>query len=194
MSGFKQGGFTLIEVLLSILVLAIGVIGSAGMQLTALRTSQQSAFQTAAVALASEIAEKMRANDQLLKRSDSTNPFLQIDYQAAKDALAAPPVDCYAVSCSADALAEFEIHEWKARLKTALPGARARVCRDSRPWDSAAGAFAWSCTASAGAQGAALVVKIGWQGKGRRPDGRPIRNPKEDFPPGLAIAVAPSMR
>ncbi len=188
MSELKQCGFTLIEVLISVFVLAIGVIGSAGMQLTALRTSQQSAFQSAAIALASEIADKMRINDRQLKLADNVNPFLDIDYQAAKDPIATSAVNCYAANCSAEELAKFDIDEWTARVKTALPGARVRICRDSRPWDSTAGALTWTCTAAAANP---LVVKIGWQGKGRNPDGNAARDPKNPFPPSMAITVAP---
>jgi type IV pilus assembly protein PilV len=192
MTGLKQSGFTLIEVLISVFVLAIGVIGAAGMQSIALRTSQQSAFQSTAIALASEIADKMRTNDRQLKLDDRTNPFLDIDFQAAKDAIAAPRVSCYAASCSAEELAIFDIYEWKARVKTALPGARVRVCRDARPWDSAAGALTWACTATAAnSHGASLVVKIGWQGKGRNPDGSVTKDANKFFPPSMAITVAP---
>ena len=50
-----EHGFSLIEVLISVFVLAVGVIGAAGMQLTALRTTQQSVFQTKALHLATEM-------------------------------------------------------------------------------------------------------------------------------------------
>lgn len=186
----KQGGFTLVEVLTSMFVLALGVIGSAGMQLTALRTAQQSAFQTAALQLASEMADKMRANGHQ-SGLDELNPFLDIDYASATDAAPAPGTLCYAAGCSAEELAKFDIDEWKTRVKAALPGGRVRICRDSNPWDSAAGAFTWGCTpAATGANTAALVIKIGWQGKGSNPDGSAVKDAGKDFPPGIAVTVA----
>ena len=50
-----RGGFALGEVLIAILVLGLGVIRAAALQLTAMRTTQQSAFQTAALQLAVEM-------------------------------------------------------------------------------------------------------------------------------------------
>ena len=66
-------GFSLIEVLIAIFVVALGVIGAAGLQLTSIRTSQQSSFKSVAVQLANELADKMRSNDAQMKLSDSSN-------------------------------------------------------------------------------------------------------------------------
>ena len=49
-------GFTLIEVLVAMLVLSLGLISGSAMQLTALRTRQQSALLSNAVQLASTVA------------------------------------------------------------------------------------------------------------------------------------------
>jgi len=191
----KQSGFTLAEVLVSVLVLALGIIGTAGMQLTALRTSQQTAFQTAAIQLASEIADKMRANSGRFNLADDVNPFLDLDYASSSDPL--PPLGktCHASSCSAEELANFEIHEWKSRIKTALPGGRIRICRDAQPWDAGAGMFRWNCTVSATSKNvSSLVIKIGWHGKGRNPDGSIAEDPSAPAPPNMAVTVAPYSR
>jgi type IV pilus assembly protein PilV len=192
MKNSKQCGFTLAEVLVSVFVLAIGIIGTAGMQLTALRTSQQTAFQTAAIQLASEIADKMRTNVGHFHQADDVNPFLNLDYSSSDDPLPATGKACHASSCNAEELANFEIHEWKSRVKAALPGGRIAICRDSHPWDSSTGAFRWRCTASAEHKNtSALVIKIGWHGKGRNPDGSVVENARTPAPPNMAITVAP---
>ena len=192
MKNSRQSGFTLVEVLVSVFVLAIGIIGTAGMQLTALRTSQQTAFQTAAIQLASEIADKMRANAGQFNQADVVNPFLNLDYSSSDDPLPAVGKACHASSCSAEELANFEIHEWKSRVKTALPGGRIVICRDSQPWDISTGTFRWRCTISAEHKHtSALVIKIGWHGKGRNPDGSVVENASNPAPPNMAVTVAP---
>jgi type IV pilus assembly protein PilV len=188
----KKGsnGFTLVEVLISVFVLALGVIGAAGMQLTALRTTQQSAFQTSALQLAAEMADKMRANDHQMKLADNSNPYLKVDYQsAAGSASADAGPSCYGAgsSCIAGQLAQFDIDEWLKRIDTTLPAGRVLICRDATPWDSGINAFGWDCDASA--SNAPLVIKIGWQEK--RPDGTLVRNADKSFPPGVALTVAP---
>jgi len=184
----KRSGFSLIEVLVSILVLALGVIGAAGMQLTAMRTTQQSAFQTLALQLAGEMADKMRANDSQMKKAGA-NPFLAVSYQSAIEGEPAPPGKlCYSSACDGDDLAEFDIYEWKKRIKESLPGGRALICRDAAPWDSAKEALTWSCSGGSG-DSASLVIKIGWQGKNS--DGTLIRDEVNIFPPSVALTVEP---
>lgn len=191
--GQTLSGFALIEVLLSILVLSLGVIGAAGMQLTAMRTTQQSALQTAALELAVEMADVMRANDRVMKQSDAVNPFLQVDYASSTEP-AAPAVSCYgeAAHCSPEEIADFTIYEWEKRLGATLPNARALICRDASPWDSDAGSFAWACHAAAGTGQGPLVIKIGWQGK--NPDGSLDRDANGQAMPGIALTVEPYVR
>jgi type IV pilus assembly protein PilV len=195
MKNLKQSGFTLAEVLVSVFVLAIGIIGTAGLQLAALRTSQQTAFQTAAIQLASEMADKMRANAAHFNRADDLNPYLNLDYSSSTDDLPATGNGCHASSCSADEMANFEIHEWKNRVKAALPGGRIRICRDAYPWDGSIGAFRWDCTLSTASENApALVIKIGWHGKGQNPDGTSTKDARASYPPSMAMTVAPYAR
>lgn len=190
-NNLNQSGFTLIEVLVSVFVLTLGVIGVAGMQLTALRTTQQSNLQVTALQLAAEMADKMRANTSQMKLADEQNLFLDVDYQSASDATLPPPgKTCYASACGADALAQFDIYEWEMRVKSALPGGRVRICRDADPWDSTIKAFKWACSASTSDAGnASMVIKIGWQGK--NPDGSLIKGGDNTFPPGIAITAEP---
>lgn len=195
MSLVTQRGFSMIEVLVSLIVLVIGVIGAASMQLAALRTSHQSAFQAVALQLAAELADKMRANDQAMravKNDAPANPFIGIDYVTNKDP-EVPDVLCYGVrtTCNASQLAAFDIYEWQRRLKLALPLARVVVCQDSTPWDDDLDNYKWDCDDVATAD-AAAVIKIGWQAK--NPDGSLIKDSAGEFAPGLALAVAPYIK
>lgn len=55
-------GFSLLEVLISLLVLSIGLLGLAGMQMLGLLNSGSASFRGQAVAIANDLAERMRAN------------------------------------------------------------------------------------------------------------------------------------
>ena len=72
-------GFTIVEVLVAIIVLALGLIGGTAMQLAALRTRHQSALLSSAVRLASGTADRMRANAPQLLRADSQFRRVGID-------------------------------------------------------------------------------------------------------------------
>ena len=56
-----QAGFTMIELLVAVVILAIGMLGLAQLQITAIKTNAQSATSTAATALAQQIVEDVAA-------------------------------------------------------------------------------------------------------------------------------------
>ena len=58
----NQGGFTLIEVLVAVLVLLVGMLGVVGMQMLSFQANQGAYFRSQAVYIASEILDAMRAN------------------------------------------------------------------------------------------------------------------------------------
>lgn len=58
----KQQGIGLIEVLITILVIAIGLLGLAGMQAQSMKSTYQSGQRSQAIWIAQELAERMRAN------------------------------------------------------------------------------------------------------------------------------------
>ena len=58
----RQGGFTLIEVLVSVVILAIGLLGLAGMQAAGLKLNHDSFLRSKATLAAYDMADRIRAN------------------------------------------------------------------------------------------------------------------------------------
>jgi type IV pilus assembly protein PilV len=58
----RQTGFTLIEILVTVIVLAIGLLGLAGLQATSLSFNSTAYQRSQATNLAYDIADRMRAN------------------------------------------------------------------------------------------------------------------------------------
>ena len=185
MKPISSNGFSLIEVLIAIFVLALGVIGAAGLQLAAIRTSQQSGAQTVAVQIANELADKMRTNSAQMKLPDSVNLFTLINYNSLVDPNPTAPVMCYgaAASCSASDLAAADIYEMLVRVKRDLPGGRIKLCRDSAPYSSANASLTWTCTND---PNAGVTIKIGW--KSKNPDGS-FNDNAGVIPPSVALTV-----
>jgi type IV pilus assembly protein PilV len=191
---FKQKGFSLTEVLVAVLVLTLGIIGAAGMQLTATRTSQHTLYHGIGLQIASEIADGIRANDSEMRLSDGNNRFMSVDYDSSKESdPGPPPVLCYATACDSGQLALFDIHQWKTRVRDGLPGGRLVICRDARPWNDEKSAFAWDCTPGSGER-ASLVIKLGWRSK--QNDGKQDNASESNapVPPIVAITVEPYPR
>ncbi len=58
----SQTGFTLLEVLVSVIVLAIGLLGLAGLQASSMRFNQSAYLRSQATVMAYDIIDRMRAN------------------------------------------------------------------------------------------------------------------------------------
>lgn len=180
-----EHGFSLIEVLISVFILTVGVIGALGMHLHSLRTAQQSAYQTRALQLGVDMADAMRANVEQMNLADDVNPYLQVDYQSSSTSSHSGNLACYGSNgdCDAQELAQFDIAQLLQHIDADFPGGRVRICRDALPWNAAADRFEWNCTtASSTVTIAPLVIKIGWQEK-----------PSNHKAPQDNISIAPSM-
>lgn len=159
-------GFTLVEVLVALFVLAVGIVGASATHLTAQRTRQQSALLSEAAHVAASLAARMRINAPVAGSPDAANPYLAFSYDSADGPPTAPLLCFGGTACTPAQLAEFDLHEIRERVHTQFPRARIEVCRDGSPWDSADRRFRWSCDGNASAL---PVVKLGWQGTGDAP-------------------------
>ncbi|WP_043422023.1 type IV pilus modification protein PilV [Cupriavidus basilensis] len=163
----ETAGFTMLEALVAIVVLAIGVLGVANLLIKSFRFSQQASYDTLALQLASDMADRMRANNAQMLASNSGYFF-----DTSTGAPAVPtganffttPCASGSTVCAAN-MVTFDLAEWTRRVQTALPGGRAVICRDSSIYSNAAG-YTWACNATAGGTGQAsdspIVIKMGW--------------------------------
>lgn len=99
----RDSGFTLIESLIALLVLSIGLLGVAAMQLSSLQANNGAFQRTQATFLAQDIADRMRANRRAALDGD-------YDMEYGDAAPGAPAT-----------VAENDIALWKARLAATLP-------------------------------------------------------------------------
>jgi len=162
-----SAGFTLVEVLVALFVVALGIAGAAALQTLAVRAARDAARLSDGTRLARSLAERMRANPRALAQPD--NAYLYLDYDAASGAPTAPAL-CYAdTDCDADELARFDVFEVAEALAAGFPGGRLRVCRDASGPD-ATGVLPWACDEE---EGAPIVVKLGWRAQGDSATGAP---------------------
>ena len=159
----RSRGFTLIEVLVALFVLALGVAGAAGTQVSGARLRQQAALESEAVQLAASLGARMRVNAAQMALPDASIPYLGFAYDAADGEPDAPSVQCFGAACDPAQLAAFDLYEVARIVHGAFPGGRIAVCRDAGGWDPALHSFEWNCSGGAGAP---VVVKLGWHAPG----------------------------
>jgi len=103
-------GFTLVESLIALLVLSAGLLGAWGLQLSSLRSHNDSLQQAAAQVLLRDMAERIRANYSAGAR------YTEID-------TAAPAIDCTgSAPCSPAELAAFDLAWFAQRAAALFPG------------------------------------------------------------------------
>ena len=119
----KQTGVSMIESLVAILVLAIGVMGLAGLQARSLVETRLTNARANALLLANDLAERMRLN-----RNAAVSTTLADRYDLAfGGAIPGGTADCVANPCNGAALRTFDLTEWTRQVRQLLPGGEARI-------------------------------------------------------------------
>ena len=108
-----QQGFSMIEVLVTLLIISLALLGTAGLQAYSMRLSQGGQFRTQAVFLAADLAERMEAN----KPGSVAGAYVVANSNVA----VTPSTACVDAACAAAALAAFDVAQWQNAITTTLP-------------------------------------------------------------------------
>lgn len=120
-----QKGATLIEALVSILVLSLGLLGMAALQLNALSFQKSSSTTHRIAELTGDISEKIRANPTASKDGDYVYTAI---YSTAKTAtMTSNLCRTSGADCSTTNIANDDIRSWLMKSQTILPGGAARL-------------------------------------------------------------------
>ncbi|WP_051301748.1 type IV pilus modification protein PilV [Sedimenticola selenatireducens] len=106
----KQQGFTLLEVLIAVLVLSIGLIGLAGMQMLGVKNNNSATMRSQAVFLTQDIADRIRANVA------NAGTYV-VTGTPACGGLCDP-----ALGCSGSALAAYDVCMWRTAVASLPAG------------------------------------------------------------------------
>jgi len=124
-SGRSQRGDTMIEVLVTIIIIAVGVLGTAALQVTTLKNLSSSHSASVAAILADDFSERMRANPT----AASNDAYV---HNAAPGAFP----DCAANACTMADLATYDIGTWWQQVTAVLPSGSGQVTRLPGPTDT----------------------------------------------------------
>lgn len=120
----NQLGFTLLEVLIALVILAVGLLGVASLTMNSLQASQGASMRSQANALASDFAERLRAN-RAFAISNSSAYVLALGAATANKPACANAAD----GCDASGQAALDMAEWRALLNNNIPGATAIITK-----------------------------------------------------------------
>jgi type IV pilus assembly protein PilV len=116
----RQGGTTLIEVMVAILVLSIALLGIAGLTSASMRYSQGSWARASVAAALTDLADRVRTNP-----TATATAYVQstADYAAQQVATYAitSPTDCSSATCTPADMASYQLEQWRLSVKRNLP-------------------------------------------------------------------------
>lgn len=117
----KQKGVSLIEAMVSLIVLSIGMLGMVALQSKALQANQSSYYRTQIAILAEDIMDRMRAN----------KPNASLYKTGFNDAAPISVTECASSSanCSGSALADYDLAKWKEDVASLLPSGKAQIVK-----------------------------------------------------------------
>lgn len=141
----KEKGFSLIEILVTMVVLSLGLLGIAALQTLSIKRSQSALFHSIAVSQASDIAERMRTNQVQLD-----NYILALSSFSG----AGSGATCSS-ACALSDVVGADASAWIAGNSALLPRGKGVVCHDDTPDDGDLGDP--SCDG-----GGRVVIKVFW--------------------------------
>ncbi len=116
-----NSGITLVEVMVTLLIVGVGLLGLLGLQAKSLAGHKDSMDRKAAAELVSQIGERMRANHLGFMRDDYTTAV------KPNDATPTAPNCGVATPCSVAELAQLDISLWLQTLRKRLPDSGAYI-------------------------------------------------------------------
>lgn len=125
---FKQKGFSLVEVLVTLVIFTVGLLGIIKLQLVGLNLASDSYYRTVAAIQANDMIDRMRANHaetSLGTGSAYNNNATGVSHSSCYDT----------TGCSVKELAEQDLYEWSQNIAAKLPSGKGIVCIDSTPTD-----------------------------------------------------------
>lgn len=146
-----QNGFSLIEVMIALLILAIGAGALALLLLASVQGTVQAQERSMATLKASELAQLIHGNPAVLGH------FV---FPVGNAQICQP-----GLTCSSDEWAASHLQQWQRDLEDAMAQAVGVVCLDSSPLDGDGADL--SCDGNG-----AAVVKIVWQEQSRNQQGQ----------------------
>jgi type IV pilus assembly protein PilV len=112
-----ESGFTMVEVLVALVVLAIGLLGIAALYLNSLQSGRTAIYRTEAINLAADLADRIRMNRTA-----------QANYAVVYAGTKAPVAACATTGGCTDAeLATTDLADWKRDIANRLPEGEGQV-------------------------------------------------------------------
>jgi type IV pilus assembly protein PilV len=130
-----NNGFTLREILITVLILSIGLLGLAGLQVSSMKSNHSSYLRTQATLMAYDMIDRMRANPTAVTAGDylatATYTVTTSSDPYTVDVPARTATCLTTTGCTTTEMADTDVNQWRVDLATQLPGGVGVICLDN---------------------------------------------------------------
>ncbi len=127
----KQKGVTLIEVLVSIMLMSFALLGMAALQAQSMALQTSSTTRSNVAVLVADISDRMRSNLSESPGYDTTiaTPTFAITANFSSQATppSTPATNCMTTACNASARATYDLATWRIKVRNELPQGSALI-------------------------------------------------------------------
>lgn len=127
----KQGGVTLIEVLVSITLMSFALLGMASLQAQSMALQTSATTRGNVAVLIADISDRMRSNLSESPGYDTTvvTPTFAIsaNWSGQVTPPTTPSTDCKTTACNAAARATYDLATWRIKVRNELPQGSALI-------------------------------------------------------------------
>lgn len=118
----RARGFTLLEALIALLIIAIGLLGIASMQAASVYRAHVGTLNGLAAVEAQSIAANITANQSAFPTGATTFAYNTTDAYAVTYSTA-----CNTANCNPDEMAAYDLKQWGNEIRTNLPQGKGEV-------------------------------------------------------------------
>ncbi|WP_097461453.1 type IV pilus modification protein PilV [Mangrovitalea sediminis] len=139
MTARASAGFTLVEVLVALVVIAFGLLGMAALQANTLSTTSGARYESIVAVEAQSMADAITANPGYWADGLFSTTPISVTSKNSTTVLSDPTLssitkDCSSSTCSPTELASYDLRQWGDDLRQQIPGASGIVaCQIGTP-------------------------------------------------------------
>lgn len=167
---FSQGGFTLVEVMVSIVILSFGLLGIAGLMVKGMQFTHSAQQRSMATLMAYDMIDRMRSNQAGVALADNLSGGGNYHRPASNVSTTGSPYiiqktacvgsTASTTGCTAADMADQDSYEWEQMIGSRLAKGVGIVCRDS---SNSAGSYdGTTITHGCDGVGPKYSIKIYW--------------------------------
>lgn len=112
----SQAGVTLLEILISLVVIALGILGVSTLQFNGLKSVQDAHYFVTASLLADDMGERIRVNTTAASA-----------YNTSMLTSASASTNCETQTCLSSAMASYDIAQWITAIADRLPSGAGKI-------------------------------------------------------------------